>query len=99
MHPVEFLQAWYQSHSDGQWERSHGVTIESLDNPGWLVTIDLEGTPLADRPMEMFQREVSPGDWLVCEVSRNRFRGQGDPAKLIQILRVFQNWVESPHPR
>jgi Immunity protein 53 len=95
MQPVEFLQSWYQSQCNGHWERSHGVTMESLDSPGWLVTIDLEGTPLEDRAMPAVEREASQGDWLVCEVSRNRFRGQGDPAKLVSILQVFQAWAES----
>jgi hypothetical protein len=95
MHPLQFLQAWYQARSNGLWERTHGVTIESLDNPGWMVTIDLEGTPLENRAMPLLQREASPLDWLVCEVNFNRFRGQGDPAKLLPILQVFQAWAET----
>ena len=98
MHPVEFLQAWYQAQSDGHWERTHGITIESLDNPGWLVTIDLEGTRLANREMAPLQRDVSAQDWLVCEVSHQRFCGQGDPGKLLGILRIFQTWVETGSP-
>lgn len=98
MHPVEFLQAWYQAQSNGHWERSHGITIESLDNPGWLVVIDLEGTPLANRAMPAVRRETSTRDWLVCEVSHNRFCGQGDPEKLVAILKVFQNWAAGARP-
>jgi hypothetical protein len=103
MDPLQFLQAWYHSNAnsnananaDGHWERSHGVTIESLDNPGWLVTIDLEGTPLEKRAMPPVAMEVSKRDWLLCEVDHNRFRGQGDPEKLLPILQVFQTWAET----
>ena len=95
MHPLDFLQAWYQSHSHGGWEQSHGVTIESLATPGWMVTIDLDGTPLENRPMPAVTREHSKSDWLLCEINRNCFRGQGDPEKLLSIIQVFQNWAES----
>jgi hypothetical protein len=95
MQPVEFLQSWYQARSDGSWERTHGITIETLDSPGWLVTIDLEGTPLEDRPMPAIDRQVSQRDWLICEVSRNGFRGQGDPDKLLAILEIFKAWAEA----
>ncbi|MGD0134481.1 MAG: immunity 53 family protein [Bryobacteraceae bacterium] len=95
MPPVEFLQAWYRAQSNGLWEHSHGITIESLNNPGWLVTIDLDGTPLENRTMPAVARERSQRDWMVCEVDRNQFRGQGDPEKLVSILEIFQAWAES----
>ncbi len=95
MPPVEFLQTWYRAQSNGLWERSHGITIESLNNPGWLVTIDLDGTALENRTMPAVARETSQRDWMVCEVDRNQFRGQGDPGKLVSILEIFQAWAES----
>jgi len=36
----------YRGQCDGDWEHSYGVKIETLDNPGWLVTIDLTDTTL-----------------------------------------------------
>jgi hypothetical protein len=95
MHPVEFLQAWYRAQTNGDWERSHGITIESLDNPGWLVNIDLDGTPLENQAMPTIQLETSARDWLLCEVDRKRFCGQGDPAKLLPILQIFQTWAQT----
>lgn len=93
MHPVEFLQSWYRAQSNGEWEHVHGVTIETLDTPGWLVTIDLVETPLQDRIMPAIREERSPQDWLACEVQHNQFRGQGDHQKLLAILQVFQDWA------
>jgi hypothetical protein len=95
MPPVEFLQTWYRAQSNGHWECSHGITVESLNNPGWIVTIDLEGTPLENRAMPAVAREISQRDWMVCEVDHNQFRGQGDPEKLVSILEIFQAWAES----
>jgi hypothetical protein len=38
------LQRWYHSQSDGTWEHASGVRIETLDNPGWSLKVDLRGT-------------------------------------------------------
>ena len=40
------LQRWYSSQCDGDWEHQLGVEITTLDNPGWLVRIELRHTPL-----------------------------------------------------
>jgi hypothetical protein len=94
MGPVEFLQFWYRYQCNGEWEHARGITIETLDNPGWLVTIDLAGTPLEGRAMAAVRQERSPEDWLVCEIDHGQFRGQGDPRKLLVILEAFQNWAQ-----
>ena len=46
------LQAWYADQSDGEWEHSYGVRIDTLDNPGWAVRIDLNGTSVEDRALD-----------------------------------------------
>jgi Immunity protein 53 len=94
MDAIEFLQAWYHAQTNGEWEHARGVTIETLDNPGWRVTIDLLDTPLAGIAMAPIRLEKSPLDWLVCEVERDQFRGNGDPQKLLVILQAFQSWAE-----
>lgn len=99
MSPVEFLQSWYQAQTNGEWEHVRGVTIETLDNPGWMVRIDLLGTPLEGQTMTEIRQERAERDWLVCTVEENQFRGQGDSFKLPAILEVFQNWAASIAPR
>jgi hypothetical protein len=93
MNPVDFLQSWYQAQVNGEWELAHGVTIETLDSPAWMVTIDLAGTTLDGRPMIAVQNEHSASDWLLCEVDHNQFCGQGDSQKLFAILEIFQRWA------
>lgn len=46
---LQWLQNWYISQVDGDWEHQYGVAIETLDNPGWKVTIDLQRTYLAQK--------------------------------------------------
>lgn len=96
---VSFLMTWYQKQCDGYWEHGHGITIETLDNPGWLVRIDIGDTALENTPMEPVKRERSDKDWIVCEVRHGQFQGQGDSQKLLEILQVFRNWVTTRHPQ
>jgi len=44
MDTLSELQKWYEAECDGNWEHHYGVKIDTLDNPGWLVTIDLTDT-------------------------------------------------------
>jgi hypothetical protein len=50
---LSWLQRWYSAHCDGEWEHGFGVTIETLDNPGWSVKIDVEGTELVFTPLSL----------------------------------------------
>ncbi len=48
MSELRQLQAWFKSHCDGDWEHGNGVRIETLDNSGWSVSINLDGTDSED---------------------------------------------------
>jgi len=91
--PFEFVQEWYRAQCNGFWEHQYGVTIETLDNPGWMVTIDLAETTLEGRSMEPVKSERSEKDWVICTVEHNKFAGSGDPAKLAVVLEVFRKWA------
>jgi Immunity protein 53 len=91
--PFEFVQNWYRAQCNGFWEHAYGITIETLDNPGWMVTIDLAETPLEKRIMEPVRNELSEKDWMVCTVDHNKFVGSGDYAKLPAVLEVFRKWA------
>ena len=93
VNPLEYLVSWYRAQCNGSWEQANGVTIETMNTPGWMVTIDLIDTPLENKTMRTIRQERSPTDWLLCEVDHGHFRGQGDLQKLIQILHAFQIWV------
>jgi hypothetical protein len=93
MAPVEFLASWYLAQCNQEWEHLHGVTIETLDAPGWMVTVDLMQTSLEGRTMAPVREDRSPQDWLTCTVESNVFRGQGDAHKLDAILTIFRDWA------
>ncbi|HVT91662.1 MAG TPA: immunity 53 family protein [Bryobacteraceae bacterium] len=92
-HVLDFLQKWYLAQCNGEWEQIKGVTIETLETPGWMVTIDLAETPLENVPMEPVKVELGPNDWIDCQVETQQFRATGDSSKLIAILGVFEKWA------
>lgn len=95
---VEWLQNWYGERCNGEWEHSYGVSIGTLDNPGWSVKIDLKGTPFESTEMAPVKTdsgsEAAP-DWMYCRVSDSQFLGVGDSHKLVKLIGVFRSWVEA----
>lgn len=81
---------WYNQHCNGDWEHDFGFAIETLDNPGWAITIDTEGTTskLKDKPWEL--NENSATDWYGFKISNGKFEASGDPLKLNFLLRLFR---------
>ena len=49
---IDWIENWYESHCDGDWEHDFGVSIDTLDNPGWLVKINLDDTGREYRDVE-----------------------------------------------
>jgi hypothetical protein len=88
------LENWYLSNCDGDWEHQYGITIESLDNPGWRVLIDLTGTKLEQIGFEKINNAESESKWIVCKVENNKFIGAGGPQQLTEVLNIFIDWVE-----
>jgi Immunity protein 53 len=91
---IEQIQSWYAAQCDGDWEHQYGISIETLDNPGWCVTVDLFGTSLESVSFQTYQEDKSEEDWVVCEISGNKFVGRGDPGKLQTIWEIFVSLIE-----
>lgn len=87
------LQNWYQSQCNGKWEHGCGVTIGTLDNPGWSVNIDLKDTPWEEAVWEDLAFDRAPRDWVFCSKQGAVFKGHGDPNKLELILGHFLDQV------
>jgi hypothetical protein len=95
------LQSWFLTHCVYDWENDSGVSIESTDNPGWWVKIDLRGTELEHVSFIEVCRGNATGlnpvaPWVRCYVDDARvFNGGGDPTKLEDILNIFLDWADS----
>ena len=94
MDSLQQLQQWVPARCDGEREHSYGVKIETLDNPGWQVEIDLAGTEWAGVEMARRITERAPNDWLHVEITSNKFTGTGGPGNLVEIIRTFFKALE-----
>jgi hypothetical protein len=105
---LNWLQQWYSAQCDGEWEHGFGITIETIDNPGWSVKICVEGTELASAQFEPVKTEVSETDWIQCRVTERkkgllphsspnyrRFEGFGGALNLPDIIKTFRTWAET----
>jgi hypothetical protein len=104
MNSIEWLQSWYMRQCDGEWEHEHGVSIQTLDNPGWMLRIDLTGTSLEGVSMKAIAGTINHlgmdgnHQWIDCRVESNQFVGAGGPMSLIQICDIFMRWAEGEKP-
>jgi hypothetical protein len=89
------LARWFQSCCNGEWEHELGINIETLDNPGWSVTVDLEGTPLEEARFANRSEARSETDWIECRVQAAQFQGFGGTEYLEELLGIFLDWAES----
>ena len=100
MSTLDRLQSWYRRQCNEVWEHSLGVLIESMDNPGWWVGIDINGTKLETAPFKEIAENVNAERfaqgprWLCCRVERGVWHGAGDETTLGRILDIFLEWAE-----
>lgn len=94
MNLIKWLEEWYSSQCDGDWEHSYGLKIDTRDNPGWFVSISLLETDLENKQFEPVVIERNENDWIHCKLNKGNFEGCGGPSNLEEIITVFKNWVE-----
>lgn len=86
---LQRIQRWYTINCNGDWEHSYGVSITTLDNPGWAVKIDLRETCLQNAHLKYFSIERDVIDWASYSVREGQFEGMGGPNNLSEILTYF----------
>ena len=89
------LQDWYAKHANGDWEHQYGVSIDTIDNPGWILKIDLTETDLAAKPFQRVNREGSESDWVRCWVDNGTFHAAGGPNNLTEMIETFLAFANS----
>ena len=64
MNNIQKLQLWYRKQCNEDWEHQYGVSIDTLDHPGWTVVIDLVDTDLQSMQMPLIVEERDEDDWV-----------------------------------
>jgi hypothetical protein len=94
------LQEWYFSQCNEDWEHTYGVSIGTLDNPGWSFAVELTDTYLEAITFTEhsygvgLDGDASGDEWLICKVEGGKFVGYGGPRKLEEMISVFLSWAK-----
>ncbi|TWT10180.1 immunity 53 family protein [Reyranella sp. CPCC 100927] len=92
------LQAWYHAQCNGDWEHTYGITIDTLDNPGWCLTVELTDTYLYETEFDsvVFNGE-HVDDWFQCKrkSSPALFDAACGPNHLSTVIGIFLDWAEA----
>ncbi|MCL2225130.1 MAG: immunity 53 family protein [Defluviitaleaceae bacterium] len=91
---LQWIMNWRNAQCDGCWESDYGITIETCENPGWGVKIDILDTELEGKEFSEIRNDNGDNDWMFCYLQDGKFQGYGDTFKLEDILTVFKEWAE-----
>jgi Immunity protein 53 len=88
------LQAWFAAHCDGNWEQEYGVTIGTVEDPGWELRVDVVGTPLAGSELLRERTVRTAENWFEARCDGYTFHAVGGPHNLDELLDSFMSFAE-----
>lgn len=87
---IERIQDWYKINCNGDWEHSYGYKIETLDNPGWAIKIDLAETALENIEFQReFQNPKNDNDWFQIHTENNILNIYCGPENMKSTFEIF----------
>ncbi|MCK9488193.1 MAG: immunity 53 family protein [Xanthomonadales bacterium] len=86
---LSIIQNWYADQCSGDWEHSHGIRLDTLDNPGWILTVDFIDTKFQDLTVPLKRTDRDGQNWVQYEVTEGRFIGCGGALNLMEIFDCF----------
>jgi hypothetical protein len=92
---IQLLREWYAEQCNGVWEHSWGIKIDTLDNPGWSLQVDLMETALQDVAMDPIKVDYEAEiDWMFCRVKENVFYAHCGINRLEEMIMIFIDWAQ-----
>ena len=95
MEILDWIQDWFKSNCDGDWEKGEGIQITTLDNPGWEVEIDISNTSVANLNLRPIHNQKGAQDWYGVKIENQKFIAAGDAGKLEFLLGLFKEMIET----
>jgi hypothetical protein len=95
MDNISKLCRWYERQCVNDWHEDFGVKIDTLDNPGWSLMVDLKGTALERKSFQEVETDRTDIDWVRARRSGNTFEAFGGPGNLNEMIESFLNWAEA----
>jgi hypothetical protein len=91
---MDWLQRFYASMCNDEWEHSGGFFIGNIDNPGWSFSFELTDTFLEGQSYEPKMLHRSDADWVITKLEGNRWIGYGGALNLDELIGYFRQWSE-----
>ncbi len=91
--PLDFLIEWFAQQCDGDWEHGVGITIETMDNPGWSLDVGIAETELEGLVTDWHKEETSEDTWLHWRSTGHMFEARCGPGDLTRALAAFQSFA------
>jgi len=95
---IVWLEKWYESNCNGDWENIYGIEISTLDNPGWRVQLNVIETIYEDVIFEDVIIERTDNDWVYCKKNEDGIDCAGGPKNLGEILEIIKKWMDDNKP-
>ena len=86
-----WLQQWFASHCNGEWEHEAGISLNTLDNPLWSLKIEVTGTYLENYPSFHHEEgEWGNDNWLECHLENGLFQASCGTSRLTDMIAFFR---------
>jgi hypothetical protein len=96
---VANLEKWYASQCNDEWEHSYGIRIDTLDNPGWKIEIDLRETRKQEYALARQKIIRAENDWIQYWIERQQVQIACGPLNLSEAIEIFVGWFDSESDR
>ena len=96
MTDLQWLCAWFEQNCDGEWEHEFGLILETIDNPGWSLRIDLSRSSLSDAAFAA--EAIEDGDYWIRSWKDDGamvFHAAGSPRALPEMISQFRRWAQT----
>ena len=94
MNIINWLEKWYESNCNGDWEHTFGIEISTLDNPGWRVQLNVIETIYKDVIFDDVIIERTDNDWVHCKKIEGNIDCAGGPKNLEEMLEIIKKWMD-----
>ncbi|WP_308403849.1 Imm53 family immunity protein [Streptomyces sudanensis] len=92
---TRYIQSWYASNCDGEWEHEFGIRMVTTDNPGWHIRIDVAETDLEGVVLPRERRDLPGGGWMIAWSDGEVFQAACDPGSLGHVDALFEKAAEN----
>ena len=91
---LSWIQNWFGSQTDGDWEHQCGIKIETLDNPGWAIFIDLKTPKFRETQLVIKKWNEDEENWGTIGITNGKFEAFVGVKNLSYALYIFKEFIE-----